>query len=134
MRNLLTANFCRLKKNKLFWIITVGIFFLIAYSVIQGSQLCFNQSFDRTLAYYYFNVLPFSGLIAALFIAMFLGTDYSDGTIRNKRVAFIGFSQLKYQLQNIKYPISEIRWDCEDIESVRPALSLAFRFPVQHIG
>ncbi|MCM1166253.1 MAG: ABC transporter permease [Lachnospiraceae bacterium] len=97
MFRLLRANFARLWKTKSFWvcfILSVALSaanFFESYSVqkesIQrlGAQIMSNGS----------NVM----LFAAIFAALYLGTDYSNGTIRNKLI--IGHKRLDIYLSNL---------------------------------
>lgn len=84
MHKLLSANFSRLWKDKIFWLGTVfmfgyGIFAVcIKYSDIVRYNI--HSCFDDALMIY----VPFIGFLSAIFSSLFLGTEYSDGTIRNK--------------------------------------------------
>ncbi len=86
MNKLLCAGFTRLRKNKLFWILTVfsiglALFMICtrysdmkAYGeVIEAEQIMLNYS-------------TITGVVIAIFTSLFLGVEYSDGTIRNKIV------------------------------------------------
>lgn len=86
MRKLLSAYFSRLWKDKVFWL-CMGT--MLIYSVIYMLNGCrqatvdlseYNYSIDN----YYFHFALGIGLFCALFSSLFLGTEYSDGTIRNK--------------------------------------------------
>lgn len=88
MRKLLSANFSRLWRDKIFWI-CMGT--MLIYSVVYMLNGCrqatvdlaeYNYSIDE----YYFHFAFLIGMFCALFSSMFLGTEYSDGTIRNKIV------------------------------------------------
>lgn len=87
MRKLLSANFFRLKKDKLFFL-TLAAVFIIAFLNIQscaGSAAdSLSNGFESSLDKYFFALAPYMGAIYAIFISLFLGTEYSDGTIRNK--------------------------------------------------
>lgn len=85
MRNLLSANFLRLKKSGLFW----GT---LALSFGYGAWVAMTQilqqakyGIDDSPAFSRYTVLI--GLVAAVFVSLFFGTEYSDGTIRNKLIA-----------------------------------------------
>lgn len=89
MRNLLSAGFSRLWKQKIFW----GGLLLMSASVVAIMLLQLRNSalnlYPVTLGLDTF--LPgcflFIGCFAAVFAALFLGTEYSDGVIRNKLIA-----------------------------------------------
>ena len=84
MRNLLSANFLRLKKSHLFWaVLVIGaafagfrIFSLVSDQIDYGIP----SNLDDAL----FTYAQIIGLTAAVFTSLFLGTEYSDGAIRNK--------------------------------------------------
>ena len=86
MTKLLRAGFARLKKDKMFWI---GIIFMVVMGLFVPVRNYFDAleygympSFDG----YFFGFPLFTGFIAAVFVSLFVGTEYSDGTIRNKIV------------------------------------------------
>lgn len=99
MNNLLSANFARLKRDKIFWISCIFMFgyavsvFLTVY--IQQEQTGYKESID----YYYFNYILFIGFFVAVFCSMFLGSEYSDGTIRNKLM--VGHKRKDIYLANL---------------------------------
>ncbi len=84
MNKLLFAGFARLKKDLAFWVCFLGM-------LGMGVFLPVGQYFD-SIKYntvpmpdnLIFNYVPFVCLAAALFISLYLGVDYSDGTVRNK--------------------------------------------------
>lgn len=71
-------------KNKLFLLMTLGIFLFSAYVMI--SFICSDIIHDggNVLEYRFYDSLPYAGLVISAFVALFIGTDISDGTIRNK--------------------------------------------------
>lgn len=84
MNNLLHAGFARLKKKKAVWI---GILVLIVYEA--GCTLLDYQSalkydarvpLDEVL----FIMMAVLGVVLSVFCSLFVGTEYSDGTMRNK--------------------------------------------------
>lgn len=86
MRKLLRANIARLKCGRLLWI-------LIAAAPIMGLIACYNKyqmitvnKFPGTLDEIFFGAYPFWGIALAILASLFIGTEYSDGTIRNKLV------------------------------------------------
>lgn len=98
MTKLLRAGFSRLKNDKMFWIgnifmIVIGIIIpLKSYFDARGSG--YMPSFDS----YFFGFALFTGVIAAVFISLFVGTEYSDGTMRNKIV--VGHTRSAIYLSN----------------------------------
>lgn len=101
MTKLLSANFSRLMRDKLFWIASAAIFILSATMIIKnGISVSDIDSVNniKTLNACYFNILPAISFFYAVFISFFIGTDYSDGTIRNKVV--IGHSRTDIYFAN----------------------------------
>lgn len=99
MIKLLNASFTRLRKNKLFWLLTIfsiGLALLMIYSkysdlknygdTIEVEQLIFNYSTSI-------------GIIIAIFTSLFLGVEYSEGVIRNK--VCIGHKRTNIYLSNL---------------------------------
>lgn len=99
MRNLLSANLARLLRSKIFWFIEAGIFAwgAIAYflcKVNTGNGYLFENG-----NVYFFNEMTFVGITIACFCGFFIGTDYSDGTIRTKLA--VGHSRKNIYLANL---------------------------------
>ena len=87
MRRLLRANFSRLLKNKLFWIlISIELFMGGLFTVLHYMDNIDEKSawtMDSTIFIYSL----FVPLMVSLLTALFIGSDYSDGTMRNKLIA-----------------------------------------------
>lgn len=87
MRRLLRANFSRLLKNKLFWIlISIELFMGGLFPVLHYMDNIDEKSawtMDSTIFIYSL----FVPLMVSLLTALFIGSDYSDGTMRNKLIA-----------------------------------------------
>lgn len=87
MLNLLSANLSRLWKNKVFWLCLSAMLLLstgyMASCCPRGMAMK-AEGYQVVLDGYYFNLAPVPGLLLAIFTGMFLGTEYSDGAIRNK--------------------------------------------------
>lgn len=86
MRKLFSANQIRLIKTKVFWFTVAFALCFAVFSVLQGAKVDAIGNLERDLDYYYFQPLPYFGLIISVFISLFFGTEYSDGTIRNKLI------------------------------------------------
>ena len=87
MRKLLSANFSRLWKDKIFWL---AMAFMVFGSALF-SWMTYNNSLRGSDEVYYvedlmFNLLPMLGFVCAFFISLYLGTEFDDNTIRNKLV------------------------------------------------
>ena len=93
MNNLLSAYFQRLFKSRLYWCL-LGLMILSGIIIpILAHREMIAYGTDYTLEsrlVWHFLII---GFIVAIFCSWFLGTDYSDGTIRNKIIA--GNSRLK---------------------------------------
>lgn len=99
MNKLLRSNFSRLWKNKFLWLAIVfmfglGVFITVAQHLDMVNYDTLNY-FDENLLVY----VSFVGCFAAVFCSLFTGTDYSDGTIRNKLV--VGHHRSSIYLSNL---------------------------------
>lgn len=100
MRNLLSANFARLKKSKIFWLEMAVMFLWAALMLVAAYQsLKLYPEDEVNLSQFLFGHLPAVGGFSAVFFSLFLGTEYSDGTMRNKVIA--GHSRWKIYLSNV---------------------------------
>lgn len=96
MTRLLSANFLRLWRNKAFWASLAVCVVLGAgaalgefrFQVSSGADLSVPEvaQSKALLEGQFFEYAAFIGILAAALIALFLGTEYSDGTIRNKLI------------------------------------------------
>lgn len=87
MGKLLSANFARLRKERFFWCLLVVMVIVSLVNILNSArsfQVMTESGYEVTLEDYYFNQAPMIGVFCALFASLFLGTEYSDGTIRNK--------------------------------------------------
>ena len=88
MSNLLRADFFRLWRSKSFWAcmmfqVGTGAFVPVScYLYELRHPIPYSQHLDAE----FLNFLPFVCILFALFCALFIGTDYSDGSMRNKLV------------------------------------------------
>lgn len=99
MSNLLVANIKRLKKNRIFWVFVLGFFIASMFMVVMGWNVANSRGLDRSLDYYYFRTMMYAGLLYAAFISLFVGTEFSDGTVRNKLV--VGHSRRNVYISNL---------------------------------
>lgn len=87
MRRLLSANFARLRKDRSFWCLLAIVVVISLASVLQSIsslEAVRAREIMVRVEEYYFNQSSVIGIFVALFSSLFLGTEYSDGTIRNK--------------------------------------------------
>ena len=81
MRKLLRADFLRLRKSNPFRLCLIGMLVLASgFMVMQATGMDFTVPLSRVI------FLPMSmyGIAMATFVSVFVGTDFSDGVIRNK--------------------------------------------------
>lgn len=98
MSKLLSANFMRLKKDKFFWI---GMIFMLASGILYPIMIYRDMKQTgtiNTIDNAFCGCSLFIGIIMAIFCSLFIGTEYSDGTIRNKIV--IGHTRISLYLAN----------------------------------
>lgn len=99
MSKLLSASFIRLRKDKIFWIGLIfmfgaGVFFPVM-KYMDMRQAGYTNNIDNG----FFAASLFIGVVTAIFCSLFIGTEYSDGTIRNKVV--IGQKRTSIYLSNL---------------------------------
>lgn len=90
MRKLLSSSFSRLWGNKEFWV-CMGVMFAYAVGNMLNAcrrELRYASEYQSSycLDDYYFQFALIIGGFCAIFSSLFLGTEYSDGTLRNKIV------------------------------------------------
>lgn len=87
MRKLLTSNFSRLWKSKIFWVLEAlsaiagAVFYVLA--IINENNIG-NGWYLANGNFYFFLVLIYVGAVIAAFSGFYIGADYSDRTLRNK--------------------------------------------------
>lgn len=82
MINLINANFSRMWRSKYFWLSAAATFAAVLGSIALSLSISSKatNNWDQVLLHY-FNVPLFT---SAAFAATFLGTEYSDNTVRRK--------------------------------------------------
>lgn len=100
MRNLISANFAKLKKDKFFWF---AFFLMFSWSTLQllapQIEAVQNPNFELpALDTLFIQYYPLIGGLCAILTGLFIGREYSDGTIRNKVIA--GHSRTVIYLAN----------------------------------
>lgn len=105
MNKLLYANFFRVKRDKVFWIgfaFMAAMGLLLPLSNFWAVHQMIQETGERVIiplegVFFAFNLfVPFA---AAIFCSLFVGTEYSDGAIRNKLV--IGHTRSGIYLANL---------------------------------
>lgn len=90
MRKLISAGAVRLKKDKLFWGCLVILLLYSALVMLNGCRQALApgmQEYHYGLDHYYYSYCLPIGFFCAVFISLYLGTEYRDGTLRNKVIA-----------------------------------------------
>ena len=96
MTNLLSANLFRLRRSRLFWL---SLLLTTAAGVWQPLQtwLEYQRKFPLDAVFFVYAMLI--GLLLSVFLSLFFGAEYSDGTIRNKLAA--GHTRVSVYLANL---------------------------------
>ena len=121
MRNLLAANWFRLRKSLLFWTVLLLMALFGAWMPFQtfmeyGREVPLDQVF-----FVYTMVL---GLLLPVFFPLFFGAEYSDGAIRSKLA--VGHTRLSVYLSNF---VSEV-WVALLFSAVYLLFTLAVGVPL----
>lgn len=100
MSRLLCADFAKLKKNRFFWLCIIGmigfgLFMKIMEYITMQQYADEAPPLDSMLSVYSMVI----GFLTAAFVSLFVGTEYSDGTIRNKII--IGHSRTAIYFSNL---------------------------------
>lgn len=87
MTELIRADFRRLSKNRVFWLGT-GLMLLLGIALPVGAYLAYGDYPNAVFFDSYFTTYSIVAIVLlGAFVPLFLGTDYSDGTMRNKLIA-----------------------------------------------
>lgn len=101
MNNLLTANFARLKKDKFFWLTVIVMtgWGLFAAGMQIYNAMKYKMAYEITMDSILFGYCWAVGVVCAVFSSMYIGSDYSDGTVRNKLI--VGHKRSSIYLSNL---------------------------------
>ena len=104
MYKLLNASFSRLRKNKIFLGLVILTIIIAAFMLISEylDKVKYSSVFgisSNTTDILLTNFINIIGFFIAIFTSLFVGAEYSDGTIRNKIVA--GHSKKNIYLSNL---------------------------------
>lgn len=82
------ANLTRLWRDKAFWACVLGALLLSILNMLNGCRQAVQDmgDFEYMLEHYYYQPFHFLILILPVFTSLFIGTEYSDGTLRNKLI------------------------------------------------
>ena len=87
MNMLLSANFMRLWKSKAFWVSMAVMAGVGIFEVTAGYLSARDMGMDLSLDNRDFIFALVTGVVLSAFVSLFIGAEYSDGTIRNKVMA-----------------------------------------------
>lgn len=107
MSKLLRSNFARLWKSRIFWLgmlFSAGLSALLVFARYEDIKRHYEIYAIQDASYRNADSLIFIGglyliFAAAVFIGVFVGTEYSDGTLRNKLI--IGHSRSSIYISNL---------------------------------
>lgn len=99
MNNLLSASFIRLRKNKYFWIGFFCMLGLGAFITINSYDNTKRYGYSYTIDEIFFYYAILIGIASSAFCSLYIGTEYSDGTIRNKLI--VGHTRRNIYLSNL---------------------------------
>lgn len=86
MSRLLSANYARLKRDKVVWLL---VLFMFTFGVLRTGVALINFKYYNEILSFdslFFNYTVMIGFLTAAFGSLFIGTEYSDGGIRNKLI------------------------------------------------
>lgn len=132
MTKLLSANLLRLRKSMLFWgclilMLLLGAGFTLQRYWEQAAYAQFGQLsyLDEVL----FRHGLLIGIVMAVFVPLFFGTEYSDGALRNKMV--VGHSRLSIYFANLITAVAAALVFCAAYFLAALAAGLALALPLQ---
>lgn len=96
MSRLLVSALFRMLRKIVLWLF---IFCMFTYGMYTSSNITSTANTGFVLDGCLFEYLPLMGLVSAIFTSLFIGCDYSDGTIRNKLI--VGHSRIHIYLANL---------------------------------
>ncbi|MCM1328780.1 MAG: ABC transporter permease [Ruminococcus sp.] len=99
MSKLLRANFARIIKNKPFYICLFLMAFCGIYLPVSDYFKMIKSGAEYSPDKNFFVFILCAGVVAAFFTSMFIGTEYSCGTMRNKIAA--GINRVKIYFANL---------------------------------
>lgn len=95
MSRLFLSEIGRMTKSAIFWICAAAVLAASLFIMKMGSVAVQNGR-AVTLEEYFFYLGPVIPLFFSVFISMFMGTEHSDGTVRNKLI--VGYSRKQIYL------------------------------------
>lgn len=128
MNKLLRTNFMRLWKDKVFWG-SIAIMVIGALYKTISLLSAVNSGGEATLSNVFFDYTEYVLILVSVFCSLYIGTEYSDGTMRNKII--MGYSRTNIYCANLIVSITAMVILC--IAHIVPSLigvSLGFAVSV----
>lgn len=102
MGDLMRANLFRLKRDKVFWTCGAALLALSAAVLLNGCHQyrdMWAEGYQVDLARCFFQLIPAMGMCVGIFTGLFLGTDHSEGALRNRLM--VGHSRERVYLAGL---------------------------------
>lgn len=99
MLRLFNAGFTRLRKNRLFWLLTLFSACLAIFMIYTQYGNMKNYGDTIEVEQLMLNYSTMIGIVMAIFTSLFLGVEYSDGGVRNK--ISIGHKRIHIYVSNL---------------------------------
>lgn len=99
MIKLLNAGFTRLRKNRVFLILTIFSIGFAVFAIYAQYNQMVKYGYNIDILSLILNYPTIAGIVIAVFTSLFLGVEYSDGVIRNK--ISIGHKRENIYLSNL---------------------------------
>lgn len=122
MNRLLSAGFSRLWKNKSFWLGIILLPGFMAFTMLINYYEMIQYDFSFPLDGYIYGCIILITLFTPVFASLFLGTEYNDGTVRNKLV--IGHSRTSVYLSSLTVCFVSSLLVCSSIALITFALGI----------
>ena len=87
MRKLLRANFSRLRHDRTFWLLSVLMVFFGASMAVVNAVNIRREGSVWVMDFSLLTYVTLAPILNSVWVALFVGNDYSSGTLRNKLVA-----------------------------------------------
>lgn len=128
MNNLLTAAFRRMKNDKVFSLCLTAIVIICAWQTYDVSRAIDFYRADGITVYAeanLFDLLPTLPFFSAVFTSLFIGTEYSDGAMRNK----ITVGRRRSQIYMSNFTVSFTASMCFWLVSIGVGLFILYKMP-----
>ena len=87
MRKLLKANFSRLRHDRVFWLLAALMVFFGASMAVVNAINIRREGVVWVMDFSLLTYVTLAPILTSVLVALFVGSDYSGGTLRNKLIA-----------------------------------------------